>query len=55
MKSDGSHLLFVNPNFTKAAAILSNQALGACFKPYKALYSLHTKLEPVENPSDCVR
>ena len=54
MKREGSHLLPLNPNLISAEANLSNQALGACFKPYKALCNLHTKLDPLQKPSGCV-
>lgn len=37
-----SALDFVKPSECRTEVNLSNQARGACFKPYKAFFSLHT-------------
>lgn len=52
---EGSHLLFLKPNWSKICLRLSNHCLGACLRPYKALRSLHTRVgSEASKPWGCV-
>ena len=43
MNNDWLDLAMMNPKARRALHSFSNQALGACFNPYKDLCNLHTK------------
>ena len=51
IKREKSNLVEVNPTNVRVYWSFSNQALGTCLKPYKALLSLHTRfLSPMWKP-----
>jgi hypothetical protein len=54
-KRDESDLVAQNPNLTTKLANRVNQALGACFSPYKDLLSKHTASgrSASTNPDGC--